>query len=93
MPCKRRVLDGYLTSMEGQPLPVVQSDLLEFVRRITTGAGIRFVDLTPALRKETEEGRLTYNAIRDTHLNRLGSLAVGEALAEALEPVVGAPPH
>ena len=84
MPCKRRVLDGYLTATDGQPLPVVQSDLLEFVRGIATGAGIRFVDLTPGLRRETDGGRLTYNAIRDTHLNRLGSWTVGEALATAL---------
>jgi len=89
MPCKRRVLDGYLTSIEGKPLPVVQSDLLEFVREIATGAGIRFVDLTPPLQRETERGRLTYNAIRDTHLNRLGSWTVGEALATALARDVG----
>ena len=43
-----------------------------------------FIDLTPALVRETRQGRLTYNAIRDTHLNRHGATVVAQALAEAL---------
>jgi len=89
MPCKRRVLDGYLTSVDGTPLPVMHSDLPDFVRDAAARVDIRFVDLTPALRRETERGGLTYNAIRDTHLNRLGSWTVGNALARALARDVG----
>ncbi|TMA55381.1 MAG: hypothetical protein E6J75_12085 [Deltaproteobacteria bacterium] len=92
MPCKRRVLDGHLTSLDGQSLPILGSDLPELVRTLTTDAGVRFVDLTATLRRETDVGRLTYNPIADTHLNRLGSLTVGDALADALRPVLGVTP-
>ena len=67
-----------------QSIPLVVRDVF---------TGIRFIDLTAALRREADAGRLTYNPIADTHLNRLGSLTVGEALADALGPVVAAPPR
>src|SRR5439155_25078601 len=37
MPCKRRVLDGFLASTEGAPLPAMLSDLVEFVRGLAAG--------------------------------------------------------
>ena len=92
LPCKRRVLDGYLVTSTGEPLPLMQSDIPEFIEGLATAAGMRFVDVTPALRRATAAGRLTYNTRADSHLNRDGSLVVATALAEALGPEVGAPP-
>jgi hypothetical protein len=44
------------------------------------------VDLTPALRAETDAGRLTYSGVFDTHLNARGSAVVARVLADALGP-------
>jgi hypothetical protein len=84
MPCKRRALDGQLVwkaSELARPLPLGMPDL---VRELAIANDIRFVDLTPALQRESAAGRLTYNAMWDTHLNQLGSLTVARVLAEAL---------
>ncbi len=86
MPCKRRVLEGYMrwkAPAAAVPLP---AGLPELIRDLATGAGIEFIDVTPVLRAETAAGRLTYNTVMDSHLNRHGSLLVGRALADALAP-------
>lgn len=86
MPCKRRALEGYLRwKAPGRPIPL-PSGLPELIRDLATDAGIGFIDVTPALREETAAGRLTYNTVMDSHLNRLGSLTVARALAKALAP-------
>jgi hypothetical protein len=86
MPCKRRVLDGYLAWRNGA-LPVgLGKGIPEFMRRVALSNAVRFIDVTPALRSATQAGRLTYNAVGDSHLNRLGSLTVAYSLADALAP-------
>jgi hypothetical protein len=89
MPCKRRVLDGHLVEPTGEPLPPLDSDLPVFIEEAAARGGVRFVNLVPALRAHTEEGRLTYNGVWDTHLNVAGSRAVAETLAGALSAVRG----
>lgn len=91
MPCKQRVLDGHLLragkrgdTRTGRPLSPLPDDVRTFLADVAEAGGLGFIDLTPALRRETEAGRLTYNAVMDTHLNRLGSEVVARTLAEAL---------
>jgi len=90
MPCKRRVLEGYLRWKNPAPAVPLPSGLPEWVREVATEAGIGFIDVTPALRAETAAGRLTYNTVMDSHLNRHGSATVGRALADALAPAMPA---
>lgn len=84
MPCKRRALDGHLEWRDpalARPLP---TGIPELVGALAAASGIRFLDVTPALARETAAGRLTYNAKWDTHLNALGSRVVADALTTAL---------
>ncbi len=84
MPCKRRALDARLVWKDpelARPLPV---GIPELVGGLATANGVRFLDVTPALQRETAAGRLTYNAKWDTHLNALGSRVVADELAAAL---------
>ena len=93
MPCKRRVLDGRVDFAPAASEAVRSwrpSDLPELVADRCEAAGVGFVDLTPALREETERSHeLTYNSIYDTHLNARGSRAVGRALARRLGGAIG----
>jgi len=88
MPSKRRVLDGHLRfSAVGASPEVVAwqpNDLPAFVKELSAQHGLDFIDVTPALVRETGRGRMTFNGIWDTHLNRHGSAVVAEVLAEAL---------
>lgn len=87
MPCKRRVLHGRLRFTAGADAQVAAwqpNRLPAFMGAIAARHSVRFFDLTPALVAATEGGRLTYNSVGDTHLNREGSLVVAEALAGAL---------
>jgi hypothetical protein len=84
MPCKRRVLEGALAWNVGASILPFPAGIAELVERTATSHGVRFVDLTPALRRETAAGRLTYNTVWDTHLNRLGAETVAGVLASAL---------
>ena len=87
MPCKRRVLDGHLRFLDETPPPLAAwqpTDLPAFMKQRTQAHAIDFIDVTPALIRETRQGRLTYNGIWDTHLNRHGASVVAQALAEAL---------
>ena len=88
MPCKRRVFEGYLRWKPPEAAIPLAPGMPEWIRDLATDAGIGFIDVTPALRAETAAGRLTYNTVMDSHLNRHGSLTVGRALAEALAPAV-----
>ena len=103
MPCKHRVLRGHLRFVPIEPGSVESnrgyaakvrawegSDLPEYVGESARQRGLRFVDLTPALRDRTERGELTYNGVFDTHLNRLGSEVVAGALFRAMRDAPGA---
>ena len=87
MPCKRRVLDGHLRFLDNAPPNLAAwqpTDLPAFMKQRAEQHAIHFVDVTPALVRETRQGRLTYNGIWDTHLNRHGTSVVAQTLAEAL---------
>lgn len=90
MPAKRRVLDGYLRFTENAPQKVADwhpTDLPDLIQDISERYGIGFIDVTPALVRETSNGNLTYNPIWDTHLNRLGSFVVAQEIADELSKV------
>jgi hypothetical protein len=88
MPSKRRVLDGYLHFSKDRAQPEIATwqpnELPAFVRELADQHGLDFIDVTPDLVRETRQGRMTYNGVWDTHLNRHGSSVVARALAEAL---------
>lgn len=87
MPCKIRVFYERLsfTSMAKETVRSWRpNDLPEYIEGVVERHGATFIDLTPALRRATEQGQLTFNPIWDTHLNAAGSRVVGRALAEAL---------
>ena len=87
MPCKRRVLDGPLRFLEDAPEDLAAwrpTDLPAFMQQLADRHAMAFIDVTPALVRETRQGRLTYNALWDTHLNRHGASVVAQTLAEAL---------
>jgi hypothetical protein len=93
LPCKRRVLHGHLQQGAGYPEPGWQpNDLPRYVAGECADRGIRFVDATPPLVDLAAEGVLTFNPIYDTHFNREGHRAVGQALAAALKANDTPPP-
>ena len=91
MPTKLRVLHGNLEFSRAMltKLPKLKrleswkpNDLPALLAELCTKYGVRFIDLTPALIRETgKSGRLLYNSLYDTHLNQEGSRVVGEELA------------
>jgi hypothetical protein len=88
MPAKARVLHG-LVRFAPDAAPAVRNwrptDLPAVIAELCANAGIRFVDLTPALVAHTQrEGELLYHGLFVSHLNTRGSRVVGEALAQAL---------
>jgi hypothetical protein len=89
MPCKRRALDGHIVWKGPGFPPPVPKGIPEFIGDLAQSEGVRFVDLTPDLHRETDAGRLTYNGIWDTHLNRLGAHTVGHRLATVLREAGG----
>jgi len=87
MPSKRRVFHGHLEFDDSVPVSVRDwqpTDLPDLIEDLARTNGIRFIDATPALARETAQGRLAYNAIWDTHLNRLGSRVVAEVIADEM---------
>src|SRR4029077_10115198 len=90
MPTKLRVLHGHLEFSENTltKLPKLKklktwepTDLPQVIQGLCEQFGVRFIDLTPALIKETiQTGQLLYNSLDDTHLNKHGSHVVGEEL-------------
>jgi len=88
LPCSLRVLHGHLRFLENATKSVREwnpTDLPDFVREISLLNGIAFIDVTPALARETEDSRLTFNPVGDNHLNRDGALLVAEVIAQALK--------
>ena len=94
MPAKTRVLFGMVefTDIASDEVKVwTPSDYPDFVREICEREGLEFIDVTPVLRKVTqEEGVLVYNSIWDEHLNARGSALVGEELVRRMGPVIAA---
>jgi hypothetical protein len=89
LPCKERVLHGYLTMLPSAPVNLVRwkpTDLPELVQSLCRKHGIEFIDATKDLRNLSTKGVLTYNTICDSHLNKQGSVSVGHTLAAALQP-------
>jgi hypothetical protein len=84
MPSKHRVLDGHLRWKDPSLARPVPAGVPELMRDLAAANGVRFVDVTPALAGASAAGRLTYNGIWDTHLNRLGAETVARVLADAL---------
>ena len=87
LPSKRRVLHGRLAFQPGMPEALVDwapGGFRGLVRRLARQRGIGFVDATGALRREAEVGRLPFNAVWDSHLNRDGARVVADVLADAL---------
>ena len=61
------------------------ADLAGWMAVACAQAGVRFLDLTPALCKASQPGRpLLYSAMGDTHLNARGAELVARELARAL---------
>lgn len=86
LPCKRRVLDGYLRQGEDYPQPEWKpGDLPEYLAQECNKRGVTFIDSTPALRAASKAGQMTFNTIYDTHFNATGHRIVGEVLADALK--------
>lgn len=87
MPCKRRVFHGHLrfTAETPQDLAAWQpTDLPALAGQLAAEHAMGFIDVTPALVRETRQGRLTYNPVWDTHLNRHGASIVARTLADTL---------
>lgn len=98
MPCKRRVLHGLVKFSAVAPARLRDwqpTDLPEFVAGLCGRYGIEFIDLTPALLRETGPNRpLLFNPVLDTHLNAAGSAVVAEELARRMsERVTGVAGH
>ena len=92
MPCKLRVHREGLRFIDRTPERIRSwepSRLPESIAAMCEAQGIRFQDLTPALRAAAREsGELLYNTVYDTHLNARGAAVVGEQLARVLGPHV-----
>jgi hypothetical protein len=88
MPCKERVLHGHLTVLQASPPNLARwepTDLPDLVKSLSLKHGIEFIDATENLRSMTDAGILTYNTIGDSHLNKQGSICVGQTLVAAIE--------
>ncbi|MGI9290623.1 MAG: hypothetical protein ACR2QG_05000 [Gammaproteobacteria bacterium] len=84
MPVKRRVLDSRLEFLDDANSKIVGCELSDFpsvVESLVHKHDVRFIDLTPGLIAETRQGRLTYNPVWDTHLNKHGSHVVSDLIA------------
>lgn len=85
LPSKLRVLYGQLefSATANEELKNWQpTDLPKVISELCDQYQIKFIDLTPALIRETRRDKqLLYNSIYDTHLNSDGSLVVGQELA------------
>lgn len=87
LPAKQRVLHRRLRFPPGSPDTVAAwqpTDLPLLLRKICERHGVGFMDVTPELTAESVRGRLTFNPVWDTHLNRLGARAAARAIADRL---------
>jgi hypothetical protein len=88
MPAKVRVFQGrfaWHTPADEQDALPLSAALPAEIASACAAAGVRFHDLTPALRAETTEaGMLGYNGLYDTHLDEAGAAIVARELARRL---------
>ncbi len=95
VPQKFRALGHLLTyapdSEAASWKPTDVDERLEHAVR-SLGAGATYVDLTPALRRQAEEGELPYFR-DDTHLSVAGCAAVGAALVPVVRAALAAHAH
>lgn len=88
VPTKLRVLFGHL---EFHPSADPQFEAWKpnafplWIKSLSIKHGIAFMDTTPALVKELQEGNLPFNSLFDPHLSSSGSRAVGEVIANHLK--------
>ena len=97
LPAKETVWRNLLTFAAAPPEgwdSTRPTDLPDHLAQRCVATGIRFLDLTPILRAETDARReLLYNGLYDTHLNQRGAEVVANALARWLQPASpSAPP-
>ncbi|MCP5517197.1 MAG: hypothetical protein H7A45_08075 [Verrucomicrobiales bacterium] len=94
LPCKRRVWHGRLAFADDAPEWLREwtpTDLPDYLRERSVRHGLRFLDVTPDLVRETaESGRLLYNPVIDSHLNAAGAEVVARAMAAAMRELPGA---
>jgi hypothetical protein len=87
-PCKERILHGLVKFAKDAPNRFQAwqpTDLPQVTADLAAKHGVRFIDLTPALRETTLRTReLLFNSIYDTHFNARGSAVVAEELAQKL---------
>ena len=98
VPAKERVLHDRLELSESTltKIPKLKklknwqpTDLPQVIGEMCDQYGVQFIDLSPALIKETNRsGQLLYNALNDTHLNRQGSRIIGQELARHFKQVI-----
>jgi len=87
LPSKLRVFHGLLEFPDGTPPQYTDwrpTDLPDAISELCGQYGIAFIDLTPALVRETVENYQPMFNVIDTHLNARGSALVGEELARRL---------
>ncbi len=89
MPCKRRAFsDHKYTVASDAPaylrMKWVPSDLPDWLQRVCDDRGIRFVDVTDALRTLNQKKLLSHNLYFDTHLTAAGAEVVAQTLAKAM---------
>jgi hypothetical protein len=88
MPSKRRVFHDHLVFSDHaseQTKSWQPTNLPQVISKLCAQYGVRFIDLTPGLVRETDDKkRLLYNSIYDTHLNAGGSEVVSRQLLEHL---------
>jgi hypothetical protein len=96
LPTKVRVLEGRLrwhTPEDEQQARPLAAELPGLIEAACVAAGVRFHDLTPALRAETSSaGSLGFNGLYDTHLDVAGAAIVAEDLGKMLMAPEGDPP-
>lgn len=88
MPCKHRVLRPLLQfDQAAHPLlrRWIPNRLPTQLQSLCKLHEVGFLDATPVLVDMANHGRLPFNTVYDTHLNRMGSRAVGLLLAEQLK--------
>lgn len=88
LPGKVRVLAGrfrWHTPVDEQQAQPLATELPALIEAACDTAGVRFHDLTPALRAGTSSpGSLGFNGLYDTHLNAEGAAIVAEDLGTML---------
>ncbi|HJT79781.1 MAG TPA: SGNH/GDSL hydrolase family protein [Chthoniobacterales bacterium] len=88
MPCKERVVSGMVRFVDDAPEEEKQwrpTDLPNVIAELASGHGVRFVDLTPALVRDTQTTqKLLFNSIYDCHLNAAGSQVVAAEMVRVL---------